>query len=91
MKLKKEFTTGGYDFRQMKRKGNWALYEKRRGASASYEIIKIRTRKEAKAKIQGKDVTFKAGEYYPPTSDWGDFGWSFMEMRNALQEYDNLP
>ena len=89
-KLKKVFTASGFDFRQMKRKGNWALYEKRRGGSVSYEVIKIRSKEETKAKIQGKVVTFKGGEYYPSTTEFGDFGWAFMELRNALQEYGVL-
>ncbi len=89
-KLEKKFTTSGFDFRQMKRKDNWALYEKRRGGSVSYEIIKIRSKEETKAKIQGKEIIFKAGEYYPSTTEFGDFGWAFMELRNALQEYTVL-
>ena len=90
MKLAEKFTSTGYDFRQMKRKGKWALYEKRRGASVSYEIIEVRDRKETKATIGGNAVTFKGGEYYPSTSDFGEFGWAFMELRNALQEYVTL-
>jgi len=89
-KLQKEFTTGGFDFRQMKRTDKWALYEKRRGGSVSYEIIKIRSKKENKAKIAGKEITFKGGEYYPSTLEFGDFGWAFIELRNALHEYGVL-
>ena len=89
-KLKKEFTTSGFDFRQMKRKGDWALYEKRRGGSVSYEVIKIRSKEETKAKIQGKEIIFKGGEYYPSTTEFGDFGWAFIELRNALHEYGVL-
>ena len=89
-KLKKEFTVSGFDFRQMKRKGDWALYEKRRGGSVSYEIIKIRSKEETKTKIQGKEITFKGGEYYPGTTEFGDFGWAFIELRTALHEYGVL-
>jgi len=85
--LQTEFKNRGFQFRQLKRDGNIALYEKRDGASRSYEIIKIRSKEENKTIIEGRKITFKGGEYYPSDSEWGDFGWSFMELRNALSEY----
>jgi len=86
-KLAKEFKSGGYDFRQLKRRGNWALYERRRGAACNYEVIKIRKKKARNTKIAGRDVIFKGGEYYPATNEFGDAGWAFMELKNALEEY----
>ena len=89
-KLQKEFKSGGYDFKQLRRTNKWALYERRRGAACNYEVVRIRKRDERKSKIGGKEVIFKGGEYYPATNEFGDAGWAFMELRNALEEYDKL-
>ena len=86
-KLSKEFRQSGWDIKQLERKGNWGLYERRNGTSVNYEVVKIRVQKGSTAIIAGKEVIFKNKEVYPKDEDFGSAGWCYMELKNAQADY----
>jgi hypothetical protein len=63
------FTLGGFDYRQIAREGDWAIYEQRWRDSKNgcYEVIRIR-REEAATLPSGR--SYPAREVYPPSEAW---------------------
>ncbi len=89
--LAKAFNARGFNFEQIKRKGNIALYRKAKegegGLVESFEVIKIRTRKAAKLP-SGKSLPQR--EIYPASSDWGTYGWTSLTSEDALRGFHHL-
>lgn len=83
MKIKEQFRKDGFNFQLIKRKGNWAIFEKFKDKNTpSYEIVKIRKRTKD-SKIQGKLVSRKGDEYYPCSSEWGTYGFTATSLEYA--------
>jgi hypothetical protein len=77
-----EFKHGGFNYRQITREGDVAIYEQRWRDSENvcYEVVRIR-RHEAKTFPSGKSSP--AREAYPPSAAWGDFGWTVTTLDAA--------
>lgn len=77
------FTRNGFEFESVRREGAVAIYRKRkatwRPGKFSFEVIKIRVRKE-KETSWGK---YEAGEHYPSSEEWGQFGWTCLDLSEA--------
>jgi len=97
-KLKKEFVKWNFRFKQLERKGKYALYEKfilnppqpikgeTNEPSIGFEVIIIQKQKEHERFGQ----TFPAKELYPSSETWGTYGWTFINMNNAYEKYNEL-
>jgi hypothetical protein len=91
--LLKEFNgrrdTAGWTFRQVKRSTKFAIFERTRGEDVSYEVIRIRKfRKDTWA--FGRLLGRVGDEYYPYSSEWGKYGWSFLSRDAAEKKYRGL-
>ena len=82
--LPKEFRRYEFDFRQIAREGNAAIYEQTwsgcRNPSVSYEVIRIRRREGFE--IGSRFV--EAAEVYPNSEAWGVDGWTVLSRDAAF-------
>ncbi len=94
--LEKEFVSGegGFStdpltYKQLKRTGNFALYERSRdGKVKDYEVIIIRI--DPKGKQVFSKVVEEDTEMYPSSGQWGKKAWSFSNLGGAKQRFDDL-
>lgn len=78
--MKTEFTKGGFHHRQLKRIGEWALFERFKNAtSPHYEVVRIRP--YAAYELAGEK--FPAGERYPSSESWGRDGFTYQDRDAA--------
>lgn len=82
--LPTRFRRCGFDYRQIAREGDAAIYEQRWGGCADpsvcFEVIRIR-RREA-FEIKGRLV--EAAEAYPNSKAWGTDGFTFTDKDAAF-------
>jgi len=88
--LPKEFRHGGFQYRQIAREGNAAVYEQTRNGcsnpSVCYEVIRIRRREGFK--IDGRFV--QAAEIYPKSEAWGTDGFTFTDKDAAFSKLQEI-
>ena len=88
--LPKEFRRHGFDFRQIAREDNAAIYEQRSADSAessvAYEVVVIKRRKGFQ--IKGRLVP--AAEVYPRSEQWGELGWTVCNRDDAFGKLREL-
>ena len=85
--LPKTFKRWGYTFNQLKREGNVAIYEQKKGKKVfAYEVGIISIRKERSI---GK-LTLPATEQWPPSEKWGISGWTYITFDRAMDKYVRL-
>jgi hypothetical protein len=81
--LAKEFRRGGFQYRQIVREGNAAIYEQAwpgcAESSLSYEVVRIRDREG----FQIGNRFVKAAEIYPNSEAWGVDGFTFTDRDKA--------
>jgi hypothetical protein len=77
-----KFKHGEFNYRQITREGDVAIYEQRWRDSENvcYEVVRIR-RHEAKTFPGGKSSP--AREAYPSSATWGDLGWTVTTLDAA--------
>jgi hypothetical protein len=82
--LRKEFRRDGFDYRQIARQGNAAIYEQRwtgcAEPSVCYEVIRIRRRQGFE--IGGRWVP--PAEVYPNSEAWGVGGFTITDREAAF-------
>ena len=85
--LPKEFRRNGFNFRQMAREGDLAIYEQTwlscAEPSRSYEVIRIRRRDGFQ--IAGRFV--EPAELYPPSELSGADGFTFPDRNKAWDKF----
>lgn len=86
--LEKEFKSCGFNFEQVQRKGDVAIYKKKAISHVghSYEVIKIS--KHNGYKLGGNYV--QPAETYPSNSLWGTHGWTCTSIEAAQSKFDDL-
>jgi hypothetical protein len=88
--LPKEFRRDGFDYRQIAREGNAAIYEQRwtgcAEPSVCYEVIRIRRRDGFQ--IGGRFV--EPAEVYPPSEVWGTNGFTLTDRDAAFAKLREL-
>jgi hypothetical protein len=81
--LTKEFRRGGFQYRQIAREGNAAIYEQAwpgcAEPSPSYEVVRIRHREG----FQIGNRFVRAAEVYPNSEAWGVDGFTFTNRNKA--------
>jgi hypothetical protein len=79
-----EFRADGFNYRQIAREGEWAIYEQTWSGcsdpSVSYEVIRIRRREGFQ--IDGRLV--EPAEVYPKSEAWGVDGFTFTDRDAAF-------
>ena len=87
--LPETFYEKGFNFKQLFRKGNLALYKKVRDGNPrvrSFELIVIQ---KHDAYMLGQ-TKIEAAETYPSSSTWGQFGWTFTTKDVAELRFNKL-
>jgi hypothetical protein len=88
--LPKEFRRDGFDYRQIAREGNAAIYEQHwtgcAEPSVCYEVIRVRHREGFQ--IGGRFVP--PAEVYPRSEQWGELGWTFCNKNAAFTKLREL-
>jgi hypothetical protein len=88
--LPKEFRHDGFQYRQIAREGNAAIYEQKwtgcTEPSPAYEVIRIRRREGFQ--IGGRFV--EPGEVYPNSEAWGADGFTFTDRDAAFAKLREL-
>ena len=79
--LPETFKHGGFEFKQLWREGQIALFEKRKPGSEvkSYETVIIQQNHDYE--IAGNFI--KAHESLPGNERWGDAGWTYCDISAA--------
>jgi hypothetical protein len=89
-RLPKEFRRDGFDFRQIAREGNAAIYEQRwtgcAEPSVCFEVIRIRRREGFQ--IGNKFV--EPAEVYPKSEAWGVDGFTLTDREAAFAKLHEL-
>ena len=85
--LRTTFKQGGFDFEQVARENNVAVYRKTKRSAVGtliegYEVIKVGKRGERTA--FGK--TLEATERYPSNEEWGITGWTCTSKQAAFDK-----
>lgn len=80
-KIEKSFTSKGFEFKQILRDGDMAIYEKLAPGSkcSSYELIHITSHNGYV--IAGNKIP--PSEVYPSDSQWGVYGWTYPTLQAA--------
>ena len=86
--LATEFDSKGWHFKQLKRTGRIALYERWKDTSASphYEVIAVQT--EPEKVMFGKTV--EVHDRYPSSERWGEQAWTCRDEDEARAKFDLL-
>lgn len=84
-KIEKSFTSKGFEFKQITRNGDMAIYEKCAPGSKcpSYEIVHITSHNGYV--IQGNKIP--ASEVYPGDTQWGSHGWTYPSLQAAKDKF----
>jgi hypothetical protein len=85
--LAKEFQRDGFNYRQIKREGNAAIYEQAwlgcAESSLSYDVVRIRYREG----FQIENRFVNAAEIYPNSEAWGVDGFTFTNGNKAWARF----
>lgn len=89
-KLETTFSKLGFNFRQIKRTDNVAIFEKTKegvsGEIVSFEVAVIRAHEGYE--IAGNTV--EPSEFMPRNEDWGTFGWSYTKEEDAHKKFGEV-
>jgi hypothetical protein len=82
--LRKQFRRDSFNYRQIAREGDIALYEQRwtgcPDPAACFEVILVRRREGFRI---GRRF-IEPAEVYPPSQRWGELGWTFCDKNAAF-------
>lgn len=86
--LKTSFRSKGFDYWQLKRTGDVALYEQSKPelSEPRYEVVIVQ-RHETYV-LGGREIP--AAETMPSASAWGRFGWTYRNRDDAQKRFDKL-
>jgi hypothetical protein len=75
---------GGFDYHQIARRGDIAIYEQRWSGSenVAFEVVRIRWREASE--IEGRFI--ESAEVYPSSEQWGDYGWTVTTLDAAYEK-----
>jgi hypothetical protein len=86
--LAETFTHDGFQFCQLAREGDVALFEKSKSGHfrPSYEVVIVQH--HPAQTIHGRQ--YPERESMPPTESWGDLGWSLTDLDSAKMKFRQL-
>jgi len=83
-----EFKKKGFNYKQVRREGNKAIFEQTREGSdiSNFEVVKLGRHN---GYVMG-GVKIEPAETYPGSSLWGIMGWTCSSIDKALERYNQL-
>lgn len=84
--LEPKFKSGGFEFQQLKRTGDVAIFQKGTPTfdrQSSFEVVRIQKHKERE--IAG--VLIPEREAMPSNESWGKEGWSYPTLAAANERF----
>jgi hypothetical protein len=86
--LQTSFRSKGFDYRQLRRIGDVALYEQTKPTLSRkwYEVVMVQ--RHDTYELGGR--TIEAAETMPSTSQWGRLGWTYRDPKEARSRFDEL-
>ena len=81
--LPTQFTKHGWQFQQIARSGNRAVFKKTKGKASSFEVITIQQHNGYT--IAG--VTIPPAETYPSSEQWGTYGHTSITETAAMDRF----
>jgi hypothetical protein len=87
--LEHELEDGRFQYVQVERQGDVAIYQQIHKASGNvrYEVIRIKIQREH---TWPTGVTTPEKEAYPGSGSWGQLGWTFFTLADARQKMAEL-
>lgn len=87
-KLDKKFTSKGFNYTEIIREGNKAIYRQDKDGytTSSFEVVKIS--KHNGYELNGTKIA--PAETYPSTSLWGTQGWTFTNLNDAKKKFKKI-
>lgn len=83
------FEKSGWHFRQIKRRGECAIFERWKGGGVPhFEVVRIRQHKGFK--IPGTEIMAEPAEVYPSDNTWGRDGFTFTKIEESLMKFEQL-
>ena len=79
------FTKRGFSHREIERRGDWRIYERKGHGKAHFEVVKITSHNGYT--VAG--VHIPSSEVYPSSSTWGIYGFTIPTLQSALQKLDD--
>ena len=88
MKQLTEYSKNGYEFKLVKREGQYAIFlgTKENSISQNYEVIKIQS--DNGGERFGR--VFDPSEFPPSNNQWGTLGWTYGNSKEALAKFNSL-
>jgi hypothetical protein len=86
--LRTSFRSKGFDYRQIERKDDVAMFEQTKPELSGrwYEVVMVQ--RHETYEIGGR--TIEAAETMPSTSQWGRLGWTYRDPKEARSRFDEL-
>jgi len=85
-RLAEQFETLGFTFKQLKREGRVALFERYKIAKPHYEVIVIQESPELE--LWGRITP--AHERMPGAETWGTHGFTYLNLEEAEEKFNQL-
>lgn len=81
------FKVGRLTYRMLIRDGEWMVYEQLAGhwKRPRYEVVSVRWKPQS---TLSDGTVIDAGEYYPTSRTWGTDAWTFYELKDAMQFFE---
>ena len=102
-KLPKTKSKNGYEYVQVCRSPNVAVYEQKVekeingevGQTVGFEVFQIRVQKgyslvQKHGNKKGQVYTYPPSEMFPGNESFGDWAWSFMSKSAAMAKFEEL-
>jgi len=86
MKKLERYRKNGFDFTELKRKGNIAIFRGENKGISTYEVIKVKSHNGMN--LHGAFI--EAKEYPPSDEEWGAKGWTFQTLKGAENKFNEL-
>lgn len=68
----------------------YSVKKQHTGTALGFETVILRQRSGGSRTINGKTIVFNAGIRYPTDSEFGAFGWFYVEHTNALAKFNAI-
>lgn len=86
--LRTTFKSKGFDYTQIDRIGDVALFEQSRPGLSRTWLEVVIVQRHGDYEVNG--VKIEAAETMPSSSSWGKFGWTYRNPKQARMRFDEL-